>query len=350
MKRSITFSAFLVLACLLAGPGAAFANTYDNVGDVSASDNSQAPGTTNTALGDGSRAGTLALATDSTAIGSQAMAIGNQSTAVGSGAMAGGVGIASATAVGRVATASANNASAYGIGSIASAANASAYGASSVATGEGSVAVGFLSFARGPGDVAIGLNARTTAHYSVAVGQNSLASGTESVALGESASAIATKSVALGAGSTTGVRDMTASVGAPGYERQITNVENATQPTDAVNLRQLRGGVEEAKFYTQLTAGEVNRQIRHDLRETQKGAYQGIAAVVALVGCAHTPREGKSTVNFGAGYYGSQAAVAASAAHRSRNGRFIYSGMIGVPVTMVDGANIAAGGGIGFDF
>jgi autotransporter adhesin len=68
---------------------------------------------------------------------------------------------------------------------------------------------------------------------------DSSATGVDAVAIGGAASATAANSVALGANSVAD-RDNTVSVGAAGSERQIINVANATNNTDAVNLSQLR--------------------------------------------------------------------------------------------------------------
>ena len=68
---------------------------------------------------------------------------------------------------------------------------------------------------------------------------DSSASGPDAVAIGGAASATAANSVALGTNSVAG-RANTVSVGAAGAERQIVNVANATNSTDAVNLSQLQ--------------------------------------------------------------------------------------------------------------
>jgi autotransporter adhesin len=68
---------------------------------------------------------------------------------------------------------------------------------------------------------------------------DSSATGVDAVAVGGAASATAANSVALGANSVAD-RANAVSVGAAGSERQIINVANATNNTDAVNLSQLR--------------------------------------------------------------------------------------------------------------
>ncbi|HEY0505278.1 MAG TPA: ESPR-type extended signal peptide-containing protein, partial [Lysobacter sp.] len=69
---------------------------------------------------------------------------------------------------------------------------------------------------------------------------DSQAKGVDSVAIGGNAVANAKNSVALGSNSTAD-RENTVSVGAAGAERQIVNVKAGVQPTDAVNVSQLKG-------------------------------------------------------------------------------------------------------------
>ena len=73
---------------------------------------------------------------------------------------------------------------------------------------------------------------------------DSSATGTDAVAIGGAASASATNSVALGSNSVAS-RANAVSVGAVGSERQIINVANGTNGTDAVNVQQLQamGGI-----------------------------------------------------------------------------------------------------------
>ncbi len=68
---------------------------------------------------------------------------------------------------------------------------------------------------------------------------DSSASGTNAVAIGGAASASAANSVALGSNSVAN-RANAVSVGAAGSERQIVNVANGTNGTDAVNIAQLQ--------------------------------------------------------------------------------------------------------------
>lgn len=108
--------------------------------------------------------------------------------------------------------------------------------------------------------IAMGNNASTDAAAvgSIALGTDATigAGGTGSVALGSGSSAIVANSVALGAGSAASRGPLAGyiafglaapqnsagevSVGAPGQERQITNVAAGSAPTDAANVGQLQ--------------------------------------------------------------------------------------------------------------
>ncbi|MCJ1888070.1 YadA-like family protein [Pseudomonas sp. LA21] len=123
---------------------------------------------------------------------------------------------------------------------------------------------------------------------SVAVGPNAQASGAGAVALGDDAVASANGSIALGQGASdngrgaetytgqySGAANATAgtvSVGnaATGETRTLSNVADARQATDAVNLRQLDGAVAQSKAYTDNTVKTINAATANiDNRVTQ---------------------------------------------------------------------------------
>ena len=99
--------------------------------------------------------------------------------------------------------------------------------------------------------------ASATGQDSVAAGPQATASGNQAVAIGDGANASAAGSVALGAGSVAN-RSNTVSVGAAGAERQITNVGDGSEATDAVNLRQLQASQQGTVRYDQNTDGSTN--------------------------------------------------------------------------------------------
>ncbi|MDD0909289.1 YadA family autotransporter adhesin, partial [Xylella fastidiosa subsp. multiplex] len=121
------------------------------------------------------------------------------------------------------------------------------------ATGNGSIAVGVGTLASAEGATAMGSGAAASGKGSTAIGRNAVASADGSVALGDGA-----KDGARGAESYTGkysgVQNNTVgtvSVGdaSKGETRTVSNVADAKEATDAVNLRQLDQVAQDANRY-----------------------------------------------------------------------------------------------------
>jgi autotransporter adhesin len=200
---------------------------------------------------------------------------------------------------------------AVGGDSLAMAENATAVGAKSQALGPGSVAIGNMARAESAGSIAIGDGA--VAHSSVAIGIHSQAAGQNTTAVGDRARALgdysaafgneaaasANNSVAIGNGS---VADQpnSLSVGAPGAERRITNVAPGINPTDAVNVSQLR--------------------------EVENRSYAGVAMSIALAsGRVSLSEPGEKALGAGVGFYGNRAALAITFQGLDRSGRVSYN-------------------------
>lgn len=227
-----------------------------------------------------------------TAIGIGAQAIGGDSIAIGTNAKAKqGWGIAIGNnaevnkeygiAIGMMATSNRETslalgykASANGISSLALGGNAKtnslfsiALGDSSNALGKNSIAFGVLANTKAENAVAFGREASAIKEQAIALGVKSNASGYDSVSIGASATSSADHAVSLGslsiadragykadtygAYSGTNLKGITwgaVSVGGlyNGKQmlRQITNVADATNATDAVNLRQLKAAID----------------------------------------------------------------------------------------------------------
>ncbi|HHW4681576.1 MAG TPA: autotransporter adhesin, partial [Xylella taiwanensis] len=122
------------------------------------------------------------------------------------------------------------------------------------ATGSGAIAAGVGTQASGEGATAVGAGAAGSGKGSTAIGRNASASADGSVALGDGA-----KDGGRGAESYTGkysgVQNNTVgtvSVGdaAKGDTRTISNVADAKEATDAVNLRQLDYVAQQVNHYT----------------------------------------------------------------------------------------------------
>jgi len=190
---------------------------------------------------------------NSLAVGQNASASGNGANAFGTNSRASANG---AFAVGAGAQSSGNNASALGYGAVSSGGGSTAVGGGARSTAASAVAIGQNATAASVSSTAIGQGANIAAAStgSVAIGNastitgsaiNAVALGTQSrvtaanaSALGDQAQATASNAVAIGSAS---LADRTDSVsfGTVGAERQLVNVADATEATDAVNLGQL---------------------------------------------------------------------------------------------------------------
>lgn len=200
--------------------------------------NSEAVGLHSFAAGSSS----LAAWHETIAIGYQSIAgvteddTSTRAIAIGASASAKG---GNSSAIGALAQASSVSSVAVGSESQAVAGYATAVGSAARAEGEYGLALGANAFAIGNGSSALGHNAFSAGADSVAIGSYAIAEGSRSVTLGANANAVAENSVAIGA-SSHAHRANTVSIGAAGAERQLTNVAEGQQDTDAVNLAQLK--------------------------------------------------------------------------------------------------------------
>ncbi|MFM0109262.1 YadA family autotransporter adhesin, partial [Paraburkholderia rhynchosiae] len=134
-------------------------------------------------------------------------------------------------------------------------------GMSARAAADYGVALGTEAAVGGAGGIALGAFAQTTGVNASALGFGAVAAGSGAVALGDNANASAANSVALGADSAT-TADLNqrafvpsgldpiliaapdprgeVSLGSAQHERRLTNVAAGAEPTDAVNVSQLR--------------------------------------------------------------------------------------------------------------
>lgn len=153
----------------------------------------------------------------------------------------------------------------------------------------------------------LGDGSGATGSNSMVLGNGSTASGNDSIAIGNNATASGNNSVALGNNSVAD-RDDTVSVGAPGQERQITNVKAGTAPTDAVNVQQLHDQI---------------GSVRNDIDHYRRDASGGIASAVAIANLPQASLAGESMVSIAGGTYSGQSAVAFGLSTATRNGRWV---------------------------
>jgi autotransporter adhesin len=196
--------------------------------------------------------------------------------------------------------------------------------------GQGGVAIGYQALAETTGSVAIGdgaiakssvavgVGARAMGLNTTAVGDRASAIGDYGVALGNQAQALGANSVALG-NSSVADQDSTVSVGAVGSERRITNVAPGVQPTDAVNMSQLR--------------------------EVERKAYAGVAMSIAMAsGRISVSEPGQKAVGVGLGSYGGNQAFSFTFQGLTETGKLQYN--LGISTT--GGREWSVGAGIGY--
>ena len=183
--------------------------------------------------------------------------------------------------------------------------HANSSGADSTAGGIDSVAVGpaATTGAAATGSLALGANSSTTGADSVALGSNSVA-GPANIAGTGTAAALTNAS-----GATTAITYNTTdrtllgpvSVGSSTSYRQIQNVADGQAPTDAVNVRQLQGGVQTAIDYTDTHAVEYSQ----NGGVTLASPYAGGPVVIHNVGAGAVTATSTDAVN-GSQLYGVQ--------------------------------------------
>ncbi|RQV37246.1 adhesin [Burkholderia cenocepacia] len=142
----------------------------------------------------------------------------------------------------------------------------------------GSIAIGSGASAAGSNSIMIGTNTRHAGSSATVMGGNASAmGGGAAAAFGYGSSAVGNASVALGSGATAGNRssvalgsgsvanaDYTVSVGSDAFQRRITNLDDGTAETDAVNVRQMNAGLSTtnaAIAATNTTLSTTNTQV-----------------------------------------------------------------------------------------
>ncbi|WP_404319957.1 YadA-like family protein [Klebsiella oxytoca] len=206
-----------------------------------------------------------------------------------------------ANSKGKDSTATGNDAIAIGPGSVASGNNAVATGNGAIASGTGTIASGNDAKASGENTIALGTNSNAIGRGSIAMGNNSSSKAEGSVSIGMESSVTenASNSIALGSYSVAD-RENTLSVGSKGNERQITNVADGKELTDAVNVGQLKG-IESSinnigGNVTNITEG---REGMFQVNNTSKRAKPAPIGEDALAGGAGAKASGKNSVAVG---------------------------------------------------
>ena len=200
--------------------------------------------------------------------------------------------------------------------------NSTAIGPNTVVTGDNSTAIGVGNNVSGNNSGAFGDPNIVTANGSYVVGNDNIVNGDNTFVLGNNVNTSAKDSVVLGNNSAS-TRDNTVSVGASGNERQITNVANATESTDAVNLRQMQATntetLKSSKDYTDTRVSALERsfsdfsyQTDRRFQEVDKRFDRQGAMSAAMMNMATSTAglKGLNRVGLAAGFQGDEKAIA----------------------------------------
>ena len=200
--------------------------------------------------------------------------------------------------------------------------NSTAIGPNTVVSGNNSTAVGVGNNVSGNNSGAFGDPNIVTANGSYVVGNDNTVSGDNTFVLGNNVNTSAKNSVVLGNDSTS-TRDNTVSVGSTGNERQITNVADATEKTDAVNLRQMQAAntetLKSSKEYTETRVStlessfsDFSYQTDRRFKEVDKRFDRQGAMSAAMMNMATSTAglKGLNRVGVAAGFQGDEKAVA----------------------------------------
>lgn len=186
---------------------------------------------------------------------------------------------------------------------------------------------------------------QATGADSIALGGGAQASAENSLALGVQSRAIATNSIALGAGSIAD-RANSVSVGSAGAERSLTNVADGVSPTDAVNMRQLQGGMGAAASVANGYTDRKFAEISGEISSLRQDAQAGTASAMALSAIPQPIDAGRNVIGVGMSSWQGEGAVALGYSRASDNGRF----MIRAGATYNSRSQGGANAGVGFAF
>lgn len=182
---------------------------------------------------------------------------------------------------------------------------------------------------------------KPTGKDSTAGGAGAAASGDYSTSIGANSKASHNNSVALGSNSVTD-RDNSVSVGSVGNTRQITNVTAGTADTDAVNVGQLKQGVNNSYQYTNQKFNDLKNMV-----DDQKDKLSaGVAGAMAMAGLPQPYQPGASMVGLAGGTYQGQSAIALGVSTISDNGKWVTK----LSGTTNSQGDVGAAVGVGYQF
>jgi autotransporter adhesin len=165
-----------------------------------------------------------------------------------------------------------------------------------------------------------------------------MASGASSTALGMGAVASGVNSVALGEGSVASEAN-TVSVGAPGAERTISNVAPGVNGTDAVDVNQLNGAIQQVSN----VEGQQIASLNNNISSLRYDMYGAAAAAMAVAGLPQPTGPGKSMVSVAGAEFQGQEGMAVGVSTITENGKWVFKGALDTNTRNQVGVVISAG-------
>ena len=215
-----------------------------------------------------------------------------------------------------------DNSLALGINASVQGTNSTAIGYGAQVIGDSSISIGDQNQVTGNGSGAFGDPNIVVGNGSYVIGNDNTVKADNTFVLGNNVETEAKNAVVLGHNSAS-ARDNTVSVGAKDNERQIIHVADATEATDAVNLRQMQAAntdtLKTSKDYTDTRISglessftDFSLQTEHRFKEVDKRFDRQGAMSSAMMNMATSTSglKGLNRVGVGAGFQGSEKAVA----------------------------------------
>jgi autotransporter adhesin len=149
------------------------------------------------------------------------------------------------------------------------------------------------------------------------------ATGNNSTAIGAGSNATADNSVAIGANSVANTAN-SVSVGSAGHERTITNVAPGVNATDAATVGQVNEALESAKNWSKSYVDQRFQSVDRDLNRIGNRANAGIASAIAMASLPQAYQPNQSSAAVALGSFHGESGIAVGVSTISESGRYVF--------------------------
>ena len=245
---------------------------------------------------------------------------------------------------------------------------ANATGEAALASGTNAVAAGPAAVAADAGSVAVGNGAQAKADNSVAIGAGAVADRANTVSVGRAGQERTISHVAAGTAETDaanvgqlralqagsaqydkspsgGAPDMTnMTLGGPaGRGTTVHNVANGVAPMDAVNVRQLQSGMDQAVGQSRAYTDARVEALGNDMWNVQRESRAGTASAIAMAGLVQAYEAGDNLMSVGMGSFQGEYSLAMGLSGVTDNGKYLYKAQASSNTRKDFGFSVSAG-------